>query len=54
MCRLIEHALKFNPDDPLAEQHRRLGRRHLHGDEEEALEAEYDDFSNDTSEEGDG
>ena len=38
---------------PLAEQHRRLARRHLHGDEEEAPEVEYDDFSDDTSEEGD-
>ena len=38
---------------PLAEQHRRLARQHLHGDEEEAAEAEYDDFSDDTSEEGD-
>ena len=54
MCRLIEHALNFNPDDPLTEQHRRLARQHLHGDEEEAAEAEYDDFSDDTSEEGDG
>jgi len=54
MSRLIEHALNFNPDDPLAEQHRRLARQHLHGDEEEAAEAEYDDFSDDTSEEGDG
>ena len=54
MCHLIEHALNFNPDDPLAEQHRRLARQHLHGDEEEAAEAEYDDFSDDTSEEGDG
>ena len=54
MCRLIEHALNFNSDAPLAEQHRRLARRHLHGDEEEAPEVEYDDFSDDTSEEGDG
>lgn len=53
MCRLIEHALNFNPDDPLAEQHRGLARQHLHGDEEEAPEAKYDDFSDDTSEEGD-
>ena len=53
MYRLIEHALNFNPDDPLAEQHRRLASQHLHGDEEEAAEAEYDDFSDDTSEEGD-
>ena len=53
MCRLIEHALKFNPDDPLAEHHRRLARRHLHGGKEEAPEAEYDDFFDDTSEEGD-
>ena len=54
MYRLVEHALNFNPDDPLAKQHRRLARQHLHGDEEEAAEAEYDDFSDDTSEEGDG
>ena len=53
MCRLIEHALNFNPDDPLTEQHHRLARQHLHGDEEEAPEAEYNDFSDDTSEEGD-
>ena len=54
MYRLIEHALNFNPDDPLAEQHRRLASQHLHGDEEEAPEAEDDDFSDDTSEECDG
>ena len=55
MYRLIEHALNFNPDDPLVEQHHRLARQHLHGDEEEEdAEAEYDDFSDDTSEEGDG
>ena len=53
MCCLIEHALNFNPDGPLAEQHRSLARQHLHGDEEEAAEAEYNDFSNDTSKEGD-
>ena len=29
MCRLIEHALNFNPDDPLTEQHRRLARQHF-------------------------
>ena len=49
--RLIEHALNFNSDDPLAEQHHRLAHQHIHG-EEEAAEAEYD-FSDDTSEEGD-
>ena len=54
MYRLIEYALNFKPDDPLVEQHHRLARQHLHGDEEEAAEAEYDDFSDDTSEEGDG
>ena len=53
MYRLIEHTLNFNPDDPLAEQHHRLSHQHLHGDEEEPAEAEYDDFSDDTSEEGD-
>jgi len=53
MYRLIEHALNFNPDDPLAEQHHRLACRHLHGGEEEVPEAEYDDFFDDTSKEGD-
>ena len=53
MYRLIEHALNFKPDDPLVEQHHRLARQHLHGDKE-AAEAECDDFSDDTSEEGDG
>ena len=53
MYRLIEHALNFNPDDPLAEQHRRLARQHLHGDKEEAGEAEYNDFYDDTNEESD-
>ena len=52
MYRLIEHALKFKPDDPLTEQHHRLARQHLHGYEEDAAEAEYD-FFDDTSEEGD-
>ena len=52
MYHLIEHALNFKPDDPLAEQHHRLAHQHLHGEEEEAAEAEYD-FSDDTTEEGD-
>ena len=43
MCSLIEYGLNFNLDDPLAGQHRRLARRHLHGDEEEAPKAEYND-----------
>ena len=52
MYRLIEHALNFKPDDPLAEQHHRLARQHLHGEEEEADDAKYD-FADDTTEEGD-
>jgi len=44
---------QLQPVYPLAEQYRRLAHQHLHGDEEEAPEAEYDDFSDDTSEEGD-
>ena len=38
---------------PSREQHHRLAHQHLNGDEEEAAEAEYNDFSDDTSEEGD-
>ena len=53
MYRLIDHTLNFNPDDPIAEQHRRLACQHLQGDEEEAAEAEYNDLFDDTSEEGD-
>ena len=51
MYHLIKHALNFKPDDLLTEQHHRLARQHLHG-EEEATKAEYD-FSDDTTEEGD-
>ena len=50
---VAEHALNIKPDAPLAEQHHRLVREHLHGEEEEeAADAEYD-FADDTTEEGD-
>ena len=50
--RLIEHALNLKPDSPLAEQHHRIDHKHLHGEEEEAADAEYD-FADDTTEEDD-